>query len=383
MVGLLVAFGRTRRFSWGRVAVALLLFFALPACRGGASVLYEIDTPSALLAQFLGSPVMMHADVLVPNTYDRDTSRRYPVIYVIHAFGGTYRVNATQELQWQRAVSTTGQEFIVVFLDATCATGEHEFADSANNGPWGTAFTTEFIPAIDARFRTIANPANRFLYGHSSGGWAALWLQVTYPALFAGAWAVSPDPVDFTDFTGPDLTQDPPQNFYHDDNGNEYGFVRVNGHDTTTLRKYVQNGDRSGQVNQFESFDAVFSPRGAGGKPEQLFDHNTGAINASVAAYWETHYDIARILRDRWSHLGPELNGKIHIVVGTADTFHLDGAVRRLQTELQQFGDNADIRFVPGADHWEVLGYHGGGIADAVRAIGRTLASEASHQPGK
>jgi enterochelin esterase-like enzyme len=45
-----------------------------------------------------------------------------------------------------------------------------------------------------------AKPSGRLLTGHSSGGWAALWLQVTYPKLFGGAWPTSPDPSDFRDF---------------------------------------------------------------------------------------------------------------------------------------------------------------------------------------
>ena len=35
---------------------------------------------------------------------------------------------------------------IWVMLDECCAQGTHEFADSANDGPWGAALTTEFMP---------------------------------------------------------------------------------------------------------------------------------------------------------------------------------------------------------------------------------------------
>jgi len=364
------------------VFIALFLLLIPLGCTARAGV-SEIDAPSLLLTRFTGSPVIMRADVLVPDSYARDTTRRYPVVYVIHAFHGTFQVNARGEREWQRAIHEAGRDFIVVFLDASCATGEHEFADSANNGPWGTALTTEFIPAIDAKFRTLADGDDRFLYGHSSGGWAALWLQIAHPEMFAGAWAIAPDPVDFADFTGPDLTRTPPGNFYHDERGNEYGFVRVNGHDTTTLRRFVHQEEATGRGNQFQSFEAVFSPRGSDGKPESLFNRNTGAIDPNVAAYWVSHYDIARILRDRWPQLGPELKGKLHITIGTEDTFHLDGSVRLLQTELQQRGSDARITFVPGADHWQVLGVYGSEIADSVRAMQETLVSERHPAIGK
>jgi hypothetical protein len=46
-----------------------------------------------------------------------------------------------------------------VFLNAKCALGHHEFADSVNNGPWGAALTREFIPALEAKFHAFGAPA--------------------------------------------------------------------------------------------------------------------------------------------------------------------------------------------------------------------------------
>ena len=91
---------------------------------------------------------------------------------------------------------------IYVLLDESCPGGTHEFADSANNGPWGRALTTELIPYLEKKYRMQDQASGRLLTGHSSGGWAALWLQVTYPKLFGGTWPTSPDPSDFRSFTG-------------------------------------------------------------------------------------------------------------------------------------------------------------------------------------
>jgi len=65
-------------------------------------------------------------------------------------------------------------EMIWVFMLEACPGGTHEFADSVNNGPWGTALTTELIPDLEKKYRMDAKPSGRFLTGHSSGGWAAL-----------------------------------------------------------------------------------------------------------------------------------------------------------------------------------------------------------------
>jgi hypothetical protein len=47
-------------------------------------------------------------------------------------------------------------EMIWVLLDESSPTGTHEFADSVNNGPWGTALTTEPIPKVEAMYRMDA-----------------------------------------------------------------------------------------------------------------------------------------------------------------------------------------------------------------------------------
>ncbi len=70
--------------------------------------------------------------------------------------------------------------------------GHSVFADSANNGPVGEALIMELIPAIEERFRIIAEPSAQFVGGHSSGGWSSLWLQVTYPDYFGGCWSTGP-----------------------------------------------------------------------------------------------------------------------------------------------------------------------------------------------
>jgi|SRR5579884_256472 len=333
--------------------IALLLVCRCLAVAGEPQYLH-VQMPSALLSQFWGQEVDMDAYVLLPDSYYKEPQKRYPVLYWIQGFGGVGQIDVRSELDFQRPMRRLHREFIVVLLNGMFDGGDQEFADSANNGPWGDALTTELIPKTEARFRAIGTPDERFVVGHSSGGWSALWLQVAYPDLFGAEWSLSPDPVDFRNFTGPDLTRIPPQNFFTDPAGRDYTI------DGQTLRRFVVGAGWERQ--QFESFDAVFSPRAADGKPEPLFDRKTGVIDPNVERYWEEHYDIARILRDRWAALGPKLRGKLHIIVGTRDEFHLDAPVALLQQELERLGSDAEIDFANGADHSGVFDWKGGAI---------------------
>ena len=102
---------------------------------------------------------------------------------------------------------------------------------------------------------------------------------------------------------------------------------------------------------QLASFDWVFSPRGADGRPMPMFDRATGKVDPVVVAYWREHYDIAHKLQTQWPALKPDLDGKIRVIVGDADTFYLDGAARRLKAVLDGLGAKAEVRLLPGKTH--------------------------------
>jgi len=273
---------------------------------------------------------------------------------------------------------------IYVHLDPHVPLGHSVFADSVNNGPWGRALTTELIPYLESRWRMTATEGTRFLTGHSSGGWTTMWLQVTYPAVFGGTWSTSPDPLDFHDFTGPDLVDDPAGNIYHTRAGRSYMLVRIKGKDVVPLRDYILQERALGPYGgQFGSFDAVFSPRGDDGRPKPLFDRASGRIDPSVARYWEAHYDIVGTLRDNWKTLGPKLRGKLHVVVGSWDTFQLERGVVRLRDALAKLpGSDAQIEIVPERTHMDLYrGPNGGLYARIDREMTAAAATASGAQP--
>ena len=105
---------------------------------------------------------------------------------------------------------------------------------------------------------------------------------------------------------------------------------------------------------QFASFEWVFSPRGPDGRPVPLFNRTTGDIDPAVVAYWKDHYDIADLVTRQWPSIGPDLRGKIHIIVGAADTFYLDGAAHKLQTALDALHADAHFTFIPDRSHFDL-----------------------------
>lgn len=316
----------------------------------------KIDFISPALSKFWGRPMHIQGWVLLPPDYDKHSSAHYPTVYFTPGYG------ARLAYLTLKATMIYGQmqkgeipPMIWVFLNESSPRGTHEFADSVNNGPWGTALTTELIPHLETQYRMDGKASGRFLTGHSSGGWATLWLQVRYPKVFGGTWSTSPDPSDFHNFTGPDLYA-PHANVYYKPDGKPYPLVRAKGKVVATFKQFAQLERVLGPYGgQMASFEWVFSPRGADGRPEPMFNRDTGKVNPEVVKYWRDHYDIAYRIKTQWPELKPYLDGKIHLIVGTADTFYLNESAQLLKKVLDNVGAKAEVEFVPGRTHFNLF----------------------------
>lgn len=306
---------------------------------------------SDLLSDFHGRDVSLHAAVTLPRSYRTEPERRYPTIFTIPGFGGTHLMAVSERPS--EPEPTTGLEFLRVTLDPSCPLGHHVFADSDNNGPVNRALREELIPAFDREFRSVAKPQARLLTGHSSGGWSSLWIQVAAPDEFGGVWSTAPDPVDLSDFQRIDVYR-PGENMYVDPQKRRRPLARANGQVLLWYDDFAWMEHVNGYGGQLHSFEAVFSERGADGRPRLLWDRETGAIDPDVAATWR-RYDIRLILEDHWPTLGPTLAGKLHVFMGTEDTFYLDGATARLKESLARLGSDAVVELHDGKDHGTLL----------------------------
>jgi S-formylglutathione hydrolase FrmB len=328
---------------------------AAEAATGQPNVAEKFEVESAALSRFWGKPTFVRAWVILPPGYDGNAKKRYPTAYWTHGFGGNLAYSLSTGMDIRRRMEAKKMPpMIWVMLDESLPEGTHEFADSVNDGPWGTALTTEFIPAIEKEYRMDAKPTGRLLNGHSSGGWATLQLEVNYPQVFGGTWSTSPDPSDFHNFTGSDLYA-PNANVYNGPDGSATPIMRDKGKVLATFEQFSKIeavlGNYGGQVS---SFDWVFSPKGADGAPEPMFDRVTGAVRPEVVAYWHDHYDLAHLTEEHWAERGWLLKGRIHLMVGTADTFYLDGSAHLFDARLKKLGAEAHFTYLPGRTHMDL-----------------------------
>lgn len=309
------------------------------------AVVKELKIPSALLTKSQGRPVTVDAAVSLPKEYSTEPNRKFPVLFKVSGFGGNYHRYSGSETP---SAPIDSIPVITVYLDGSCPLGHSVYANSDNNGPWGDALTTEFIPALEKQFR--CNGA-KLLTGHSSGGWTVAWLQTHYPKVFDGTWSSSPDPVDFRSFQKINLYSDKNMFYGKDSTLNSVAtiagfFPWVSMRNIYRVEKVVYRGE------QMHSFNAVFSKKGSDGMPQQLCNSETGEIDTAVVSHWK-NYDISLYLRTNWEQVKPDLDGKLRISIGRQDNFLLNYAVVLLEGEMKKLNSKFQFAYYPG-DHFTV-----------------------------
>ncbi len=346
----------------------------------------HLKIQSELLSDFWGRPMYLSANVLVPEGFDEHKSAHYPLIIAEDHFNPDFEgfrteppdpnlkpdyserfhISGYNRIQQQEAYKLYQQwtapgfpRYLIAEINHANPYYDDSYAvNSANLGPYGDAIETELIPAIEKQFRGIGQGWARFAYGGSTGGWEALAVQTFYPEHYNGAFVACPDPVDFRAYTNINLYDDKSAFFISGPNtevaqpamrdylGHTLGTVQAMNQYELALGSHARSGE------QFDIWQAVFGPVGKDGYPQPIFDKETGVIDRTVAEYWKEHYDLRAILQRNWPTLGPKLQGKLHVYVGSADTYFLNDAVYYLEDFLKtadppyegevKYGDRAE-----------------------------------------
>jgi len=335
----------------------------------------HIRIKSELLSKYWGRDVYLGAHVLLPAGFAAHPEAHFPLM-VFHGhfpddtssfrttppdanlkpdyserfhLAGYNRIQQEEAYKfYQTWTSKDFPRFLVVEIQHANPFYDDSYAvNSANLGPYGDAINKELIPYIEKTFRGIGAGWARFTYGGSTGGWEAMATQVFYPDMYNGAFAACPDPIDFRAFTNVNLYAD--KNMYAEDgvansierpSMRDYlGRTMATQRDQNHMELVLADKGRSG--GQYDIWQAVYGPQGKDGYPAPIYDKETGVIDPKIAAYWRDHFDLTHIVQRDWATLGPKLQGKLHIYVGSADTYFLTDAVYFAQDTLESLKNPA------------------------------------------
>src|SRR5688500_6899852 len=127
---------------------AVLLASPPAAADGGRIEVLTIQAPS-LAGNLLGDPVEQPVAVYLPPGYEREPSKRFPVLYLLHGIGGTY-TDWTEDFDIRSiadrliAKGTIG-EFLIVMPNGRNAYGGGFYMNSPVTGRWEDFITKEVV----------------------------------------------------------------------------------------------------------------------------------------------------------------------------------------------------------------------------------------------
>jgi enterochelin esterase-like enzyme len=159
-----------------------------------------------------------HVDVWVPKNYQKDSTKRFPVIYMhdgqnlfderLSYIGKEWRVDETITTLASKGIidecivvgiwnsPKRFQEYMPEEPFYQMSEGLQEIIVNDRGGkPLSDNYTNflvnELIPRIDKDFRTLSSKENRFIAGSSMGGLISLYTIIKYPDYFSAAACVS------------------------------------------------------------------------------------------------------------------------------------------------------------------------------------------------
>lgn len=129
--------------------------------------------------------------IYLPPGYERDNSKRFPVIYWLHGGFGNARQGEWAVQYYDAAIKANAMPETIIVLVQALPVGW--YVDSKDGKrPIEQVVIRNLIPHVDSTFHTIPQKEGRGIEGHSMGGYGALHLGLKYPNLFGAIFSVAP-----------------------------------------------------------------------------------------------------------------------------------------------------------------------------------------------
>jgi enterochelin esterase-like enzyme len=190
----------------GACAIVLLLGAALldaqgrggrPAAGPGPGTAEHVTVHGkALEGNLEGDSPDRDVTVYLPPGYSGDETRRYPVIYLLHGYGGrddtfTTRLASLQESADRLAAAQGFSPAIVVTPNAFTLHKGSMYSSSPTTGDWERFVAEDLVAYVDGHYRTLAGRTSRGLAGHSMGGYGAVRIGMKRPDVFSALYIMS------------------------------------------------------------------------------------------------------------------------------------------------------------------------------------------------
>jgi enterochelin esterase-like enzyme len=150
---------------------------------------------TALEGNLEGDAIDRDVLVFLPPGYDKQRSRRYPVVYALHGYSigaeqWSKEIHVPQTIEG--AFAQGAREMIVVLPDSKTLHNGSMYSSSVTTGDFENFIARDVVAYIDSHYLTIANRLSRGLVGHSMGGYGATRIGMKHADVFGSLYIMSP-----------------------------------------------------------------------------------------------------------------------------------------------------------------------------------------------
>lgn len=159
----------------------LIALFILSLTKGFAQ---QVDTV-AVFSQSMGKNVKNV--IILPEGYSNTAEKKYPVVYLLHGYGGNHQA-------WLKIKPNLPQMASVLGLIIVCPDGQNSwYWDSPTNPKmrYETFVSSELVNYMDKNYKTKAEVSGRAITGLSMGGHGGLWLGIRHQDVFGACGSMS------------------------------------------------------------------------------------------------------------------------------------------------------------------------------------------------
>ena len=298
-----------------------------------STLVLETFTSRVLADNPLGDPATRKLPIILPPEYDA-SGKRYPVIVGLTGFTGSgpmllnvtaWQPNLQERIEYLMA---DGRLPPAIFVLPDCFTryGGSQYINSTAIGRYEDHVIDEIIPFVDAKYRTLAAPEGRGVFGKSSGGYGAIVLGMKHPDVF-GAVACHSGDMYFEMCYKPDFPK------FLNAIGKAGGLEKW----WSAFDSKVKKEREDVEAVDMLAMAAAYSPN-PDAKPLPIdfpFDLHTGELKPDVWARWLDHDPV--YMAERYAGNLKRLR-LLFIDCGTRDEFNLHFGARILARRLEALG---------------------------------------------
>ncbi|CAJ1192612.1 alpha/beta hydrolase-fold protein [Companilactobacillus paralimentarius] len=175
----------------GIIAMLGIATFTSSTAQAAATKVSPISTVTTTTMYSKKLHLDWNYDVYLPGGYNPSSSKKYPVVYMMHGLYGNHR-NLLERFNSQQmldgAMKRNNQKAIVVFID-----GFNSFYVNQKGGmQMESAIMKDLIPKINSTYKVSSSRSDHAIGGISMGGYAAARLSLKYSKYFSKALLISP-----------------------------------------------------------------------------------------------------------------------------------------------------------------------------------------------